>query len=288
MIAAALATGEFATGEFATGEPGAGEFAAGGPGSEEFAAHAPVDAGPAPASGRLAAYDPRVMGLVARLAEVIARPIGRSDLGAHDFAPLDADRIAAAAAASPSFARPLNALVARRAGFLSLEMSQGLIDRLGARPASRLAALLATATQETLRETAGRVAAAALHPRVVLMPHKAQRMTLIAAMGEENYRLATREAPLRYPRLGDFAAAVSEDFFDVEADRLRESIAGFGLSIVFAFLDACERELALLTRRRWPTLDRPAAGAVALGDVHRELFLRLCVRSYPSWSPIIA
>lgn len=101
-------------------------------------------------------------------------------------------------------------------------------------------------------------------------------------------RVATREAPLQYRRLGELAQRLEPDFIVAEAPILAERILEFGQTITLAFLDACEWELAALARMRWPALARIPAPAFEIAGAHCELIVKLCSRRFPEWSAIIA
>jgi hypothetical protein len=231
------------------------------------------------------AYDSRVMDLLLRLAEAILHPIGRIDESHCRFGSLNL--ATAPATSQPFFARALNALVAREAGLDALDISPGLADRLNIRSASRLSALLAASSKETLQQTAIYLSAAALHPRIVLMPHKEQRLAFIAALGVEGYELATREAPLQFRRLGELAPHAPFDLAVCDAAGLKERFIAFGMALALAFVEASEKELATLIRRRWPTLTRASDREIALSSAQCDLIIKLCARRFPSWRAII-
>jgi hypothetical protein len=254
------------------------------------AARADVDWVGAAAGAASPAADPRTLHLLARLAQFVAFPIGRAH-ESYCAAPPLSDAALRALAEQPAFRRPLNALAARNAGFAQMEIDPKLFKRLGAEPQTRLCVLLVVAEAEELRRAGAYLAAAIAHRKAVAILAREERAKLLAALEEDAFALAVREAPLQYQALADLSdAATLNRVMDMRQspEALRESLHTLGYRAIEDFVAFCEPDLAPFLARRLRGANESAARAEGrFARAHVGPFMRLMRRRFQQWETFI-
>jgi len=254
------------------------------------APRAEVDWVGAAASEASPAADARALRLLARLAHFIAFPIGRAHESYCDAPPL-AGATLLGLAQQPAFRRPMNRIVARNAGLDRLDLDPAMFRRLAVSPQTRLCVLLVVSDAQELRRAAAYVAAAITHRKAVALLAREERAKLLAALDEDAFSLAIREAPLQYQALAELNDAGEIDrAVDMRQtpDALRHALEALGRRAIEGFVEFCEPGLSPLLERRLRAGSEDASpGASRFQRVHVGPFMRLMRRRFQQWETII-
>jgi hypothetical protein len=229
--------------------------------------------------------------LVARLSVLVLRPLDHLDDTHCNIPPLDCPSVRAMAR-HDAFRAPLNGAVAEATGLAALKFDDGIVPRLLSSSQSRLAALITTAPMQEVQLLANVVAASALWRRLSQFILKADREHAREILGAEGFRIATREAPMLNPTLGELGtSAASASIFRRDADSAscRQALAAFGIDIVRRFLEAVEPLFSDMFTLRLPAdagsgESKPMA---PLNDGYCAQVVRLVRRRNTAWSHII-
>jgi hypothetical protein len=236
--------------------------------------------------------DPRSLAFAVRIARLLLQPSEFVDDFYLRLGPLEAPQLKQLAT-HPGFRTPVNRALAAALGLDATDFDRDTIARWSSAPRSRLAVLFTAEPIDDVGRVALSIAAAVLSKRVLRLVLKSDRQVVRETLGEEDFQVATREAPLLHFALAelDLGAADLELLLRTgELAERRRRLVAFGFGVVGRFLDATEPVLAdLFANRIHPDLgygsrDRSIG---RLGDTHCEQVLRFVRRRHRSWADII-
>lgn len=236
--------------------------------------------------------DPRQFELATRIAGVVLRPLDYIDDEHCRLDRLDAAS-ARAMAQHGAFRGPVNRAVADNIGLSIVTFDDGILSRLRSSSSSRLAILIATAGMDEVGSIAMAFAASALSKRVSRLILKVDRDRARGVLGPEGFQIATQEAPILHPALGDLdRGTMAVDLFgpDLAPEQRQDRLHVLGFHVVGRFLDAAEPVIAKLFSARLPAsaqYDERNQGVGAFEDVHCAQAIRFMRRRKPTWSLII-
>jgi hypothetical protein len=233
--------------------------------------------------------DQRAMGLAARLASIIARPLDKLDASSCQAGPLAAKELRALAA-NPAFRRPVNLAVARTLQLNQLALGPADIARLSESPPTRLAVLIVSDEMVRVQEAAQLAAAAILSRRVARLTLKTERDRARELFGSTGFEIATQEIPLN-AALADLASDMNaEDPLapEMPIEEARDTVAGFGMAVLQSFAKSVEPALSRLMALRLPGRGPGSGGTdLRLLDSHCDHLVRLFRRRMRPWAAII-
>ncbi|MGV6871605.1 hypothetical protein ACUSIJ_02795 [Pseudochelatococcus sp. B33] len=236
--------------------------------------------------------------LAARLAEAIVRPLSAPGREGNPpgFGGLSDGAAAAmrALARHPGFSGPLNRAAARLSGLSDIVFDERALLRIGHSSASDCAVFLATAAPERLEEASLYLGSIVLHRQLLGLALRREREALQRILGEEIYRVATREAPVLHAIFADLddrsfvviSAALGEE---ARERRTATGIAAVGQRVLRGFVAKTEPPLAPLMVMRGGGHaaaggDAPALSAMT--DRHLAHIAKLLQRRFGPWPPI--
>lgn len=243
--------------------------------------------------------------LAARLAQAIVRPLAAAagEVPPAGIGGLDGRAAAAmlALARHAGFAPRLNRAAAGLSGLGDIVFDGRALQRVGRSGASHCALFLATAAPALLERAALHLGAVVLHRQLLGFTLRREREALRRAVGEDNYRIATHEAPVLYAAFGDLddgSCAITPAMLGDEAgERLAASaVTGIGRRTLHGFVARIEPPLAplLAARQKLAEHQRFAEhpGFCAAGDVpamtgrHVTHIASMLERRFGPWPPI--
>lgn len=236
--------------------------------------------------------------VIGRLAAMVQDPFAALPADMAGIAPLPP---AAVAGAAPVARRRLAAALSHDAGLSALDVPERFLRRLRTGEEERLAAEIATLSLDGLRAAAQAVAAAVFASLALGLVRKDERRAFTAALGEEALTIATRLAPVFFPRLPELAPTVPSAAEALapaapppardapwERPRLSAAVAAeplvlrTGYAVLARWLERTEPFLADLTRARLGA-DVDRAGGRAVEDAHAAQIARLLKQRAARW-----
>lgn len=237
--------------------------------------------------------------LAARLAQAIVRPLAAAagEVPPAGIGGLDGRAAAAmlALARHAGFAPRLNRAAAGLSGLGDIVFDGRALQRVGRSGASHCALFLATAAPALLERAALHLGAVVLHRQLLGFTLRREREALRRAVGEDNYRIATHEAPVLYAAFGDLddgSCAITPAMLGDEAsERLAAgAVTGIGRRTLHGFVARIEPPLAPLLAARQKLAEyqesRAAGDVPAMTGRHFTHIASMLERRFGPWPPI--
>jgi hypothetical protein len=231
--------------------------------------------------------DARATGLAVRLAAMLASPFGVFPAAGAALAPLTPGELREAAA-HPAFARPFGRAAGNALGLPRVVLGDETLARLAHSPAHRLAALVLMEPVPAVRAAGALLASAIVHGRVIRTTLRAERDHMRAALGDEGFEIATREAPMLHGCLAglDNPVVTAEPLLGGLAPAEASArLAAYGVAVLTRFAAGIEPAFASLLSLRW--VEEHAAPAAVPDEMQCTHIVRLLQRRMPAWSATI-
>jgi hypothetical protein len=232
------------------------------------------------------------LALAIRIARLLLRPsdfVDESRLRVGAFGPPEVKRMVA----NPAFRAPVNRVLATALGFRDVDVGRDVLARLTSSPSSRLALLIVTEPMELVARAAATVAAAVLSKRVLRTVLKTDRFRIKEILGEQEFHVATHEAPLLHQALGELdldAAGAGGLAPEGEVAERHAQFIAFGHCVLGRFLDSSEPVYGTFFAQRLPAdvgYERRDRWVGSLGANHCGHVVKLVRRRLQTWSAII-
>lgn len=230
-----------------------------------------------------------------RIASAIAHPLAALNIDHAQFGPISLHDLQAISQ-HPFFSSSVNRAAAELAGLSKIAIDKSHLRRLGHSSASQIALLLATGDPELAEQASLLLGAIVLHKHLLARALKAEREQLQQLLGEDIYRIATREAPVLHASMaelddGSFSMPAAFATNPVEAGKTGLRIIAVGQRVLHDFVSITEPLLSPLLGFRQPAQPVSESNQLkttVMTDRHSVHIIRLLRRRFEPWLHTIA